>query len=312
MGTIAKALITLSVAVWAAGCSEPPTARADAAKARVAALAAEAQTYASAAYAEAQQAVARLDAELAEQAGGFAPFRSYGTTNEFVAAVEASAEKLATAIEAGKQRLSGETDRLAGETQRGLSEVRQSLDALSSARRPPEQASGWQTDLAAAEASLEEAERLRASGQHAEAQQALRRASEAASRVRTSVAAHEAEVLEAREETAARMARGDVTLSRSVLADGKPLRPGIYRLVLRDEGPASEGTRPGRWIEFASDGNVAGRALAVVVPDAEIGEIAAAPGPRNETRIAELKGGEYVRVWLNRQGVNYLIHLPVR
>jgi len=59
MGTIAKALITLSVAVWAAGCSDPPTARVDAAKARVAALAAEAETYAPAAYAEAQQAVAR-------------------------------------------------------------------------------------------------------------------------------------------------------------------------------------------------------------------------------------------------------------
>ena len=87
MGTIAKALITLSVAVWAAGCSDPPTARVDAAKARVAALAAEAETYAPAAYAEAQQAVARLDAELAEQAGGFALFRSYETTNEFVAAV---------------------------------------------------------------------------------------------------------------------------------------------------------------------------------------------------------------------------------
>ncbi len=73
MGTIAKALITLSVAVWAAGCSEPPTARADAAKARVAALAAEAQTYASAAYAEAQQAVARLDAELASRLMGLRP-----------------------------------------------------------------------------------------------------------------------------------------------------------------------------------------------------------------------------------------------
>lgn len=311
MGTIAKALITLSVAVSAAGCSDPPTARVDAAKARVAALAAEAKTYAPAAYAEAQQAVARLDAELAEQAGGFAPFRSYETTNEFVAAVEASAEKLATAIEAGKQRLSGETDRLAGETQRGLSEVRQSLDALSSARRPPEQASGWQTDLAAAEASLEEAERLRASGQHAEAQQALRRASEAANRVRTSIAAHEAEVMEAQEEAAARTARGDVTIPRSVLVDGKPLPAGTYRLELRDEGPPSEGMRPGRWIEFVRNGKVAGRALAVVVPDAEIGEIAATPGPRNEVRVDHLKGGEYIRIWLNRQGVNYLIHMPM-
>ncbi len=310
MSTIAKALITLSVVAWVAGCSAPPTARVDAAKARVAGLAAEARTYAPAAYAEAQQLVARLDAELAEQAGGFSAFRTYGTTNELVSAVEASAEKLATAIEAGKQRLSGETARLAGETQQGLSEVRQSLDALSGVRHPPEQASGWQTELAAAEASLEEAGRLRASGQHAEAQQALRRASEAANRVRTSIAGHEAEVMEAQEAAAARRARGDVTIPSSVLVDGKPLPAGTYRLERRDEGPPSEGMSRGRWIEFVRNGKVAGRALAVVVPDADIGQIAATPGPRNEVRVDHLKGGEYTRIWLNRQGVNYLIHMP--
>ena len=48
-----------------------------------------------------------------------------------------------------------------------------------------------------------------------------------------------------------------------------------------------------------------------MVPDAEIGEIAATPGPRNELRVDHLKGGEYIRIWLNRQGVNYLIHMPM-
>jgi hypothetical protein len=33
--------------------------------------------------------------------------------------------------------------------------------------------------------------------------------------------------------------------------------------------------------------------------------------PRNEVRVDHLKGGEYIRVWLNRQGVNYLIHMPM-
>ena len=117
--------------------------------------------------------------------------------------------------------------------------------------------------------------------------------------------------MEAQEGAAARMARGDVTIPRSVLVDGKPLPAGTYRLELRDEGPPSEGMRPGRWIEFARNGKVAGRALAVVVPDAEIGEIAATPGPRNELRVDHLKGGEYIRIWLNRQGVNYLIHMPM-
>ncbi len=310
MGTIVKALMTLSVVVLAVGCGSPPTARADAAKGRVAALAAEAEIHAPAAYAEAQRVVAQLNAEMAEQAGGFAPFRSYDTTNELIAAVEAAAEKLATTIEAEK-RLSGDNDRLAVETQRAIAELRGSLDERVSARRPSDQASSWQSDLDAAEASFKEGERLRASGQHAEAQAAFTRASEAVSRARTSMAAHEVEVKE-REAAAAPAARGEVTLSRSVLADGTRLSTGSYRLELRDQGPSSDGIRPGRWIEFVRNGKVAGRALAVVVPDAEIGQVAAVPGPRNGIRIAELQGGEYIRVWLHRQGVNYLIHLPVR
>jgi hypothetical protein len=41
------------------------------------------------------------------------------------------------------------------------------------------------------------------------------------------------------------------------------------------------------------------------------------PGPdmpghvgRGSSRVEMLKGGEYLRVWVNRGGHNYLLHLP--
>ena len=66
----------------------------------------------------------------------------------------------------------------------------------------------------------------------------------------------------------------------------------------------------GRWVEFVREDEVAGRGLAVVIADADINEVEKSPGPRNEARVMELREGEYVRVWLNRDGVNYLLHLP--
>jgi hypothetical protein len=32
--------------------------------------------------------------------------------------------------------------------------------------------------------------------------------------------------------------------------------------------------------------------------------------PTGGARVETLKGDDYVRVWINRRGVNYLIHLP--
>ena len=62
-------------------------------------------------------------------------------------------------------------------------------------------------------------------------------------------------------------------------------------------------------MEFLDGDDVAGRGLAVVIPDGELADVSDNV-LRNEARVVALKEGDYVRVWLNREGVNYLVHLP--
>ena len=47
--------------------------------------------------------------------------------------------------------------------------------------------------------------------------------------------------------------------------------------------------------------------------DADIAQVAEGPGKpaKGGTRVDTLKGGDYVRVWINRGANHYLIHLPV-
>ena len=53
--------------------------------------------------------------------------------------------------------------------------------------------------------------------------------------------------------------------------------------------------------------------VAAVLPDADIAQVAEGHGKpaKGGTRVDTLKGGDYVRVWINRGGNHYLIHLPV-
>ena len=115
-----------------------------------------------------------------------------------------------------------------------------------------------------------------------------------------------AEVERLREEAAARRARGEITIPSAVLADGEELAAGMYLLRLADDGAESMG----RWVEFVSGDSVAGRGLAVVISDGEMSEVSESGMLRNEARVEVLKEADYVRVWLNRDGVNYLVHLP--
>ena len=54
-----------------------------------------------------------------------------------------------------------------------------------------------------------------------------------------------------------------------------------------------------------------GREVATVVSDADIATIVKGPQAR-QRRLARrhLKGDDYVRVWINRGGMNYIIHMP--
>ena len=116
--------------------------------------------------------------------------------------------------------------------------------------------------------------------------------------------------------TPANTALGSVTLNRRVTADGQPLAAGTYQVRLTtDEPKPAVGQSPEaeRYVEFVRAGKVVGREVATVVSDADVKSISSAKGPqpaRGGLRVDLLKGNDYVRVWINRRGTNYIIHMP--
>ncbi len=108
---------------------------------------------------------------------------------------------------------------------------------------------------------------------------------------------------------------GSITLKRAVTANGESLPAGTYTVRLTPEAPTpAVGQTAGaeRWVEFVRGGKVVGKEVVTVVPDTEIAEIAEGSGrpAKGRYRIDMLKGGDYLRVWINRAGNNYLIHFP--
>ena len=110
-------------------------------------------------------------------------------------------------------------------------------------------------------------------------------------------------------------ALGTVSLPRQVLADGRQLAAGTYDLRLTTD-PAQPET-PGqlgslnRWVEFVQADEVRGREVANIIPSDEIGDVAgsALPGP-GVALVQLLRGNDYLRIWINREGTHYLLHLP--
>lgn len=109
------------------------------------------------------------------------------------------------------------------------------------------------------------------------------------------------------------MSLGTVRISRSVKANGEALPAGSYQLRLTgEEPPAPTGaTKPyERWVEFVKGGQVVGREVVSVVPKSEIQNVAKGAGPAAGTsKVEVLRGDEYLRVWVNKGGTHYLVHL---
>ena len=108
---------------------------------------------------------------------------------------------------------------------------------------------------------------------------------------------------------------GIVRLNRGVMADGKPLAAGSYTLRVAADPvtPVSgQGADNAKWVEFVQGGQVKGRELASVVPPADVKDVIKGKAPAaNTSKVELLKGGEYLRVWANRGGNHYLVHLLV-
>jgi hypothetical protein len=107
---------------------------------------------------------------------------------------------------------------------------------------------------------------------------------------------------------------GTVHIPKGVKADGKPLPAGTYQVRLTADTASQQA--PGqtksleRWAEFVRGGKVAGREVVTIVPQADISKVQKDTPPKaNSSKVETLKGGDYVRVWINKGGNYYLVHL---
>lgn len=106
---------------------------------------------------------------------------------------------------------------------------------------------------------------------------------------------------------------GTVRLNRAVKANGETLSAGSYQVRLTGEEPAAAtgATKPyERWVEFVRGGKVAGREVVSIVPQSEIKNVTKGSSPAaGRSKVQMLRDNEYVRVWINRGGNHYLVHL---
>src|SRR5690242_17109207 len=104
---------------------------------------------------------------------------------------------------------------------------------------------------------------------------------------------------------------GSVTLTRKVLADGQPLAAGTYQVRLSSDQVkpvVGESPQGERYVEFVRGGKVEGREVATVIPSSDMSVMKYGRPPVNSSKVDMLKGGDYLRVWINSGGNNYLIH----
>lgn len=109
---------------------------------------------------------------------------------------------------------------------------------------------------------------------------------------------------------------GTVRIPRRVMANGESLAAGTHqiRVTPQEARPEAAGQTPSyeRWVEFVQGGEVRGKDVLSIVPSSEIGDVAESSVPAaDSSKVELLKGNDYLRIWINRDAVDYLIHLPV-
>ena len=110
------------------------------------------------------------------------------------------------------------------------------------------------------------------------------------------------------------MALGTVRIPKAVKADGKPLPAGTYqvRLTTDEAKPDAVGTsgKLERWVEFVQ------RELSRAARSSRSSRSPRSSSSRRMLRrrravkVQMLKGNDYLRVWINKGGNHYLVHLP--
>ena len=152
-------------------------------------------------------------------------------------------------------------------------------------------------------------------GQAAEKTVVKKRAPQMADKADASHTAPKAQPATAEEPSApGAMALGSVRIPSGAKADGKDLPAGTYqvRLTADEAKPDAKGSseKLERWVEFVKGGQVVGREVVSIVPATEAKLVQKdTPPASGGSKVETLKGGDYMRVWINRGGNYYLVHL---
>ena len=109
---------------------------------------------------------------------------------------------------------------------------------------------------------------------------------------------------------------GSVELPRRVMANSQALPAGTYEVRLTSQTASGDSVGAlsilERWVEFRQDGDVKGREVVSIVPQAEVSDVAkSAPPASGSARVEQLRENDYLRVWINLDGTAYLIHLGI-
>ena len=108
---------------------------------------------------------------------------------------------------------------------------------------------------------------------------------------------------------------GTIRITQPVLANGEAVAAGVYEVRATSDYPAPAAGQSAAaecWVQLVKNGVTMGREVATVIPDSQIADVAKGPRPApNGSRVGVLKGGDYLRAWINHDGVNYILNLPV-
>ena len=108
-------------------------------------------------------------------------------------------------------------------------------------------------------------------------------------------------------------ALGTVQISDAVLVGKMPLQPGTYEIRVTGEhltplpGQSEEATQV---VEFVRDGMVVAKDAAEVLPATAM-PVGTSGRSGARMRVERLKGDEFLRISMVKDGERYLIHLPL-
>jgi len=104
-----------------------------------------------------------------------------------------------------------------------------------------------------------------------------------------------------------------VQIPSGVTANGAPLPAGTYTLRVSADPVTpvvGQGPDSAKWVEFVQNGEVRGKELASVVAPPDVKAVAKRTPPAEGLGLVHvLRGNEYVRIWVNDGGTQYLVHL---